>query len=172
MTATGGQPPRFFEPDRILRVLADHQVRFILVGGIAATVHGSPSVTYDVDVAPEQSPENLERLAAALTELGAVRYTEPEEDLAEPSADELLARVEQFASPIGYIDVLRELRAVGGYDQLMAAAELIDIAGVSVYVAALDDIIASKQAAHRPKDLAQLPALYALRDELRARPRP
>ena len=164
----GGQPPRFFEPDRILRVLADHRVRFILVGGIAATVHGSPAVTYDVDVAPEQSPENLERLAAALTELGAVRYTEPEEDLAAPSANEMVARVEQFASPIGYIDVLRELRAVGGYDKLMATAELVDIAGVAVYVAALDDIIASKQAANRPKDLAQLPALYALRDVLRA----
>lgn len=167
MSDTGGPPPRFFEPDRILRVLAAHDVRFILVGGIAATVHGSPSVTYDVDVAPEQSPENLTRLAAALTELGAVRYTEPDEDLAEPSANELSARIEQFASPIGYIDVLRELRAVGGYDELMATAELVDIAGVSVYVAALDDIIASKQAAHRPKDLAQLPALYALRDELR-----
>ncbi|HSK90492.1 MAG TPA: hypothetical protein VK875_04185 [Euzebyales bacterium] len=169
MTAAGGQPPpRFFEPDRILRVLTEHGVRFVLVGGIAATVHGSPSVTYDIDLAPEQSPDNLERLAAALTELGAVRYTEPEEDLAAPRADELSARVEQFASPIGYIDVLRELRAVGGYEQLLATAEQVDLAGVPVYVAALDDIIASKQAAHRPKDLAQLPALYALRDELGA----
>ncbi|MBW3603856.1 MAG: nucleotidyltransferase family protein [Actinobacteria bacterium] len=160
-------PARFFEPDRILKVLAEHGVRYVLVGGIAATLRGSPSMTYDIDVAPELSGDNLERLAAALRELGAVRYTEPEEDIAAPYAEEMSARVEQFASPIGYIDVLRELRAIGGYERLIEAAELIEVAGTSVYVAALDDIIASKEAAGRPKDLAQLPALYALRDELR-----
>ncbi len=161
-------PARFFEPDRILRVLAEHRVRYVLVGGIAATLRGSPSMTYDIDVAPELSADNLERLAAALRDLGAVRYTEPDEDIAQPSADDMSARVEQFASPIGYIDVLRELRAIGGYARLIRAAELIEVAGTSVYVAALDDIIASKEAAGRPKDLAQLPALYALRDELGA----
>lgn len=160
-------PARFFEPDRILKVLAEHGVRYVLVGGIAATLRGSPSMTYDIDVAPELSGDNLERLAAALRDLGAVRYTEPEEDIAAPHAEEMSARVEQFASPIGYIDVLRELRAIGGYERLIEAAELIEVAGTSVYVAALDDIIASKEAAGRPKDLAQLPALYALRDELR-----
>lgn len=159
-------PARFFEPDRILRTLAEHGVRYVLVGGIAATLRGSPSMTYDIDVAPDLSPDNLDRLTAALTELGAVRYTEPDEDIAAPRADEMTARVEQFASPIGYIDVLRELRAIGGYDQLINHADLIDVAGTAVYVAALDHIIASKEAAGRPKDLSQLPALYALRDEL------
>lgn len=161
-------PARFFEPDRILKVLAEHGVRYVLVGGIAATLRGSPSMTYDIDVAPELSGDNLERLAAALRDLGAVRYTEPDEDIAEPHANEMEARIEQFASPIGYIDVLRELRAIGGYERLIEAAELIEVAGTSVYVAALDDIITSKEAAGRPKDLAQLPALYALRDELRS----
>lgn len=159
-------PARFFEPDRILRTLADHGVRYVLVGGIAATLRGSPSMTYDIDVAPDLAPDNLDRLTAALRELGAVRYTEPDEDIAEPRSDELKARVEQFASPIGYIDVLRELRAIGGYDRLIGQADLIDVAGTGVYVAALDDIIVSKEAAGRPKDLSQLPALYALREEL------
>ncbi len=169
MNASSGDltPARFFEPDRILRVLAEHKVQYVLVGGIAATLRGSPSMTYDIDVAPEQSRDNLERLTNALSDLGAVRYTEPDEDVATPHPDELSARVEQFASPVGYIDVLRELRAIGGYDRLIQAAELIDVAGTEVHVAALDDIIASKEAAGRPKDLAQLPALYALRDELR-----
>lgn len=166
MTSGAAAPARFFEPHRILKVLADHDVRFVLVGGIAATLRGSPAMTFDIDVAPEQSRGNLERLAAALTELGAVRYTEPEEDVATPDADGFSARVEQFASPIGYIDVLRELRAIGGYDQLVAHADMIPVAGTDVHVAALDHIIASKEAAGRPKDLAQLPALYALREEL------
>ena len=64
-------PARFFEPDRILKVLAEHGVRYVLVGGIAATLRGSPSMTYDIDVAPELSSDNLERLAAALRDLGA-----------------------------------------------------------------------------------------------------
>lgn len=167
MSAVGGlTPARFFEPDRILRTLAEHGVRYVLVGGIAATLRGSPSMTYDIDVAPDLSPDNLDRLMAALRELGAVRYTEPDEDVAPPRTDEMTARVEQFASPIGYIDVLRELRAIGGYDRLIGHAELIEVAGTEVAVAALDDIIASKEAAGRPKDLSQLPALYALRDEL------
>jgi hypothetical protein len=142
VTGTVGlAPARFFEPDRILRTLDHFGVRYVLVGGIAATLRGSPSMTYDIDVAPELSADNLERMTA---------------------------RVEQFASPIGYIDVLRELRAIGGYDRLIGHADLIEVDGTAVYVAALDDIIASKEAAGRPKDLSQLPALYALRDELRA----
>jgi predicted nucleotidyltransferase len=163
-------PPRFFDPERILRVLDQHRVQYVLVGGLAATLRGSPTVTYDVDVAAEQSSTNLERLAAALDELGAVRYTDPEAPLAPPRADGFTERIEQFASPIGYIDVIREVRAIGGYDRLLAGAEAIDVAGVVVRVAALDDVIASKEAAGRSKDLAALPALYALRDELRRPP--
>ena len=60
-----------FRPDRILRVLEQHDVRFVLIGGLAATAHGSPQVTNDVDITPERSRENLHRLSAALKELGA-----------------------------------------------------------------------------------------------------
>lgn len=163
-------PPRFFDPEQILRVLNAHHVVYVLVGGLAATLRGSPTVTYDVDVTAEQSSANLRRLADALGELGAVRYTDPDAPVAQPRADELTERIEQFASPIGYIDVIREIRAVGGYERLDESAENIDVAGVTVRVAALDDIIASKEAAGRRKDHAALPALYALRDELRQLP--
>jgi len=162
-------PPRFFDPERILAALDAHDVRYVLVGGIAATLHGSPAVTYDVDVAAEQTADNLARLAAALTELGAVRYTDREAPLGEPAASRFVEDVEQFASPVGYIDVLRWIPAAGGYDQLAGRAEPVEVGGVRVLVAALDDIIASKEAAARPKDLAQLPVLYTLRDELRRR---
>lgn len=160
-------PPRFFDPERIVQVLDAHGVRYVLVGGLAATLHGSPAVTYDVDVAAQQTVANLERLAGALVELGAVRYTDREGPLDQPAPSRFLEDVEQFASPIGYIDVLHWIPAAGGYDQLADRAEPIDVGGVRVLVAALDDVIASKQAADRDKDRAQLPALYALRDELR-----
>jgi len=159
-------PPKFFDPEQILRVLEAHAVRYVLVGGLAATLHGSPAVTYDVDLAAEQTDTNLMRLAQALNELGAVRYTDREGPLGEPAAGRFIEDVEQFASPLGYIDVLRWIPIAGGYEQLVGRAEPIEVGGVRVLVAALADVIASKEAADRPKDRAQLPALHALRDEL------
>ena len=128
-------PPERFDPARILRTFDRHAVRYVLVGGLAAALHGSPSVTFDIDLTPEQSRENLERLAAALTELDAVRYTDPDKPMQPPTVDDFAFMVESFASPVGYIDVFRETQAVGGFDQLNDRAE------------------------------AQLPLLYALREE-------
>jgi len=137
----------------------------VLIGGLAATLQGSAVATFDLDLAPEQSRENYRRLAAALTEVGAVRTTDPDAPMTTPSADDFVYLVESFVSPIGYVDVFREAQAVGGFDQLTRRANHIDVAGVEILVADLADIIASKEAADRPKDRAQLPLLYALRDE-------
>jgi hypothetical protein len=162
-------PPERFDPTRILETLDRHGVRYVLIGGLAATLHGSPSVTYDLDLAPEQTRDNLERLAAALTELRALRYTDPGKPHTTPTADDFEYPIEFFASPIGYLDVFREAQAVGGYERLTVRAERMKVAGVDILVAALDDIIASKEAANRPKDAAQLPLLYTLRQELGGR---
>jgi hypothetical protein len=88
--------------------------------------------------------------------------------MATPTAGDFTYLIESFASPVGYIDVFREAQAVGGYERLAARAEPVEVAGVEILVADLDDVIASKEAAGRPKDAAQLPLLYALRDELAA----
>lgn len=60
-----------FDPERLLHVLAEHEVSFVLIGGLAAVAHGSPLPTTDVDIAPDRTEENLDRLASALSELGA-----------------------------------------------------------------------------------------------------
>ncbi len=158
-------PPERFDPARILGILDRHRVRYVLIGGLAATLHGFPTATFDIDLAPEQSRENIERLAAALTELDAVRYTDPDKPMKPPTVDDFAYMVESFASPVGYIDVFREAQAVGGFDQLNDRAEEVEVAGLRIFIADLDDIIASKEAADRPKDRAQLPLLYALREE-------
>jgi len=69
--------PRF-DPERMLSALADGEVRFILIGGMAAVLHGDVGVTVDIDVVPARSDENLERLAEALRGLGARIRTEGE----------------------------------------------------------------------------------------------
>ncbi|MDX1619854.1 MAG: hypothetical protein R3320_02610, partial [Nitriliruptorales bacterium] len=63
--------PGPFDPTEIIRILDQHDVRYVLVGGVAARLHGSPSLTEDIDLTPDRSTDNLRRLAAALEELGA-----------------------------------------------------------------------------------------------------
>jgi len=60
-----------FDPEAMLRILTDHGVQYVLIGGLAATLHGSPLRTGDVDICPSRSPENLTRLAAALRAMDA-----------------------------------------------------------------------------------------------------
>src|SRR5436305_3941149 len=64
-----------FQPTEILRVLADHRVRYVLIGGLAAVARGSPQATFDVDVTPLRTTENLERLSTALSALEARVWT-------------------------------------------------------------------------------------------------
>ncbi|MBW2235331.1 MAG: helix-turn-helix transcriptional regulator, partial [Deltaproteobacteria bacterium] len=69
---------RDFDPEAMLSALANRGVRFVLIGGMAAVLHGDVGVTVDIDVVPERSDENLERLARALRDLGARIRTEGE----------------------------------------------------------------------------------------------
>src|SRR5438105_1328571 len=70
------EPP--FRPDEILRILIERGVEFVVIGGLAATLHGSELVTFDVDITAERSEENLARLSDALRELDARIWTQPE----------------------------------------------------------------------------------------------
>jgi len=60
-----------FDPRPILGVLVRHQVRFVVIGGVAASLQGSTTITNDFDICYSRDPDNLERLAAALAEVGA-----------------------------------------------------------------------------------------------------
>jgi len=160
-----------FDPLRILAVLARHEVRYVLIGGTAGRLHGSPLLTEDVDLVPALDPGNLAALAAALRELGARLAAEGVEGGLPIPLDE-----NTFASPLmgfetaaGAIDVAREAVGRGGFEELRARAVLFEIAGVRVLVAALDDIIGSKEAADRAKDRADLEVLRELRVELERR---
>jgi hypothetical protein len=155
--------------ERMVRVLAEHAVTYIVIGGLAATLHGSPMVTFDVDIAPESSEDNLDRLAGALRALQArVRVSGLEYPVDVPldartfrSMSTLTAR-----TAVGDLDiVLRPDGFPAGYVALAPTAEERTLFGVRVQVAALRDVIASKRAAGRPKDWWQLPELEALLEE-------
>jgi len=158
-----------FDPARMIATLARHHVDFVLIGGLAGALHGSPAATNDADICPARTSENLARLAAALVELDArIRVdSEPGGVPFDRSAEFLdVMEILNTTTSAGDLDIAYMPAGTGGYDELAERAVEFDIGEVLVRVAALDDIIHSKRTANRPKDLATLPLLEALRDEL------
>lgn len=161
--------PRF-EPEQILAVLTRHGVRFVLIGGVAASLHGSEQVTRDIDIVHENTASNLDRLVAALTELGALRISIPGERT-EPRADDFVLRIEQFVCPIGNIDVIVDARSIGGYNDIIGQSESIELTvGLQIQIADIDQIILSKAGSGRDKDPNHIRSLERIK-ELRAEQR-
>ena len=158
------EPPPLDAP-AIFAILDVHQVEYVVVGGYAAQVHGSTRVTTDVDVTPERSTANLDRLAAALRDLGGgIRVNDLEEGLPFDTSAEALAGMKtlNLRTPFGDVDLTFEPDGTEGYADLARAAEPHTIGSVRVLVAALADVIRSKTAAGRQKDLLALPELHDL----------
>ena len=153
--------PRALETLRALRA-ADAQ--FVVIGGLAGALRGSPTPTTDVDFCPDQAPGNIERVIAGLAALHAVeRDTKEPPPLAGLRADGAFLRCETDHGPV---DVLVRPRGTLGYPDLAPGADRIDLDGVIVDVAALDDLIWMRRASARQKDLAELEVLLALREEI------
>jgi hypothetical protein len=155
-----------FDPLGSLHVLSDRGVRYVVIGGIASATHGSPSVTQDLDVCYERSPENLERLAQALGSIHA-RLRGADDDVPfSPDAKTLAAGDHfTFITDLGDLDCLGIPAGTLGYDDLVKNAVDVDLDGLVVAVASIDDLIRMKRAAGRPRDLAELEILGALREE-------
>ena len=161
---------------RITDALARHEVEYLLVGGIAARAYGAQRPTFDVDCVPEPSRENLDRLAAAMRDLHARLRVEGLTDeeaalLPVQVTGSTLARMElsTWRTDGGDLDVLADVPDRRGrhlsYPELVGRASKLNLDGIVVGVAALDDVIASKEWADRPKDRDALPELRALVDE-------
>jgi hypothetical protein len=164
-----------FDPDRILRVLDRHRVDYVLVGGVAARVHGAQRATADIDCVPATTHENFGRLAAALVELGARLRVGGMTDEEARQLPLLLdaATLSAFGSSTwttdaGPLDLLVELRDPAGgrhpYVDLASRATAVSVGELMIKVASLEDIVASKRFAARPKDLEALPELQELLD--------
>jgi len=153
--------------DEILRSLLDAGVQFVLIGGLAAQVHGSPSLTGDVDVCFAIDRDNLDRLASALMGLAAFRRELPEGVAAPLDARALRAGdVFTLTTRFGDLDLLAHPEPGLDYEALVAGSLAAEILGVPVRVAGLDDLMAMKRAAGRPKDRIELEILGALREEI------
>jgi hypothetical protein len=156
-----------FQPEAVIRLLGRHRVRAVLIGGLAAITHGAPLVTQDVDICYARDDDNLDRLAAALTE---VRPELRGADAGIPfRLDARTLRAGDsftLTTEVGWLDLISTPSGTSGFEDLARTADVFTLFGHRVLVASVEDLIRMKRAAGRPKDLLAVEELGALRDEL------
>jgi len=147
---------------QILRSLKDHDVRFIVVGGVAAVLNGAPVNTFDIDIVPDRETANLERLLEVLDALDAIYRIQPHRRF-KPSMSHLLSAGHQnLITNCGNLDVLGTLGSGLTYDDLLPHTIEVAVAtDLRVQVLGLAKIIELKEELRRDKDLATLPTLRA-----------
>ncbi len=151
----------------IIRDLLDERVDFIIIGGVAGQLLGSPIVTFDLDVCYSRDRANLGRLVRVLTNIGARMRGAPTELPFRLDAQTLWNGDSfTFDTAHGPFDILGTPSGTSGYDDLAAGAVAVQLDDRRVLIASLDDLIRMKRAAGRPKDLLAIEELGALREEL------
>lgn len=156
--------PDEFRPRGLLEHLTGHGVDYVVIGGIAAVLHGSERNTFDLDVCPDQDPANLDRLGAALIAIEA-RLRDIVEDVPFVPDGRSLAGVEilTLSTSLGPLDVLTRPHGSPPYSALRRRATQLDIgAAAPVLVASIDDLIAMKRGTDRRKDRDDVERLEAL----------
>ena len=155
--------PRF-ELAAMLRRLDAAGVEFVVIGGIAAIAHGSPQITQDLDIVVATSDANLERLGRALQDMNATLRGVAEDVPFVPDARAFRhIRVLTLDTDEGRLDMMVQPDGSKGYDQLLAGSIEAIVGGTAVRVAGLDDLIAMKKAAGRPKDRIYVEELEAIK---------
>jgi hypothetical protein len=152
----------------LLKRLNDHQVKYVLVGGMACVIHGSQVVTQDVDICAPLTMENLSRLLAALAgEHPRFRTTRDLRPL--PDEPEELKGFKNLylLTDLGQLDILSEIAGVGDHSQVERHTIQIDLEGTQCRVLDLDTLITAKKAMNSPKDRQAVMELEAIRECLR-----
>ena len=153
----------------LFRALTEHGVDYLVIGGVAAQVHGRRRTTKDLDVTPAPNPENFKQLAAALVALDA-HPVELGSSAPSPTAKQLSVApvVPPLSTRHGELHILNEVPGAAAYDGMRTRALSTDLDGIVVQIVGVDDLIRMKQATGRPSDLEDIEALTTvLRREAR-----
>jgi hypothetical protein len=158
-----------FQPAEIIAALERHAVQYVVIGGLAATLHGSPVMTTDAYICPARAGDNLERLARALVELRARIRTPGVPEGLVFACDATFLSALNLTTRFGDLDLSFVPSGTSGFADLRQHAVTMSLMGCPVAVASLADVIRSKEAANRPKDQIVLPALRLLLERLKTR---
>jgi hypothetical protein len=151
----------------IIEILQRFGVRFVIIGGTAASVQGSTIVTWGFDVCYARDDENLERLAVALREMQASLRGSPPGLPFQLDARTLKAGDSfTFTTRFGDFDILGTPSGSQGFEQIMANAEELNLGGTPVWVASVSDLLRMKKAAGRKMDAPYIEQLGALLEEI------
>lgn len=158
-----------FDPLRLLLELNQAGVRYVVIGAAAGRILGSPSMTSDLDVCYARDQTNLAAMATMLQRVGArLRGADPGLPFRLDAKTIGNGDSFTFETDFGDLDILGIPAGTSGYDDLIKNAILVDLDGLEVRIASIDDLIRMKRAAGRPKDLVEVEILGALREELDA----
>lgn len=147
--------------ESILVALADAQVEFVLIGGMAAVAQGVPYTTHDVNIVHRRSDENVARLVAFLTAHDAVYRAQAGRRIVPTAAHLVGPGTALTQTNLGQLDLLGALADGRGYEALLAHTIALELETRVIRVLALDEIVAIKRLSTHPKDRAQLPVLEA-----------
>jgi predicted nucleotidyltransferase len=149
--------------DELLRRLAEAEVRFVLIGGLALGARGVVRGTKDVDIVIDREPDNMKRVAEVAVAAGGLVQRGGALLGSAPSIAAEIASGEQVAieTDLGRLDIVQGLDGVPGYSELRARTSEAEVLGVKVAVCSREDLEAMKRAAGRPRDLVDLEDLEA-----------
>ncbi len=139
----------------LIRRLSDAEIDFILIGGVAATVHGSARLTRDVDVVYRRHPENIRKICGLPLVLDSPTMT----------AGLNFA----LTTDDGDLDLLGEMTGGGTYEQLLPHSVDVEVFGRTCHCLGLDQLIAAKRAAGRPRDIEAIAELEIIRDRTKSK---
>ena len=154
--------------ERQIKLVSEFQIKCVLVGGVAATVHGSSIPTQDLDICYSRDSTNLTTVVKALRSVNATLRGAPK-DVPFILDEETLRRGLNFTfdTDVGKLDLLGEVRGVGIYADCLDSADEAEIFGDRHHVLSLEKLIDAKRAAGRSKDLLALPELEAILEHRR-----
>jgi predicted nucleotidyltransferase len=152
----------------LLKRLSEHEVEFVIVGGVAGVLHGSSLVTRDLDICAPLNRENLARILMALSGLAPrFRMTPDRRPVSTNPEDYVGFRNLYLLTDWGQLDILSEIMGLGDHENVARNAITVDLGGVSCRVLGLDALILAKKSLNRPRDRHAVIELEAIRERLR-----
>ena len=150
----------------LISTLSRANVEFIVVGGVAATGHGSARLTRDLDVVYRRTPGNIARLVSGLARLDPYLRGAPP-GLPFSWSEESIKKGLNFTliTNLGALDLLGEITGGGTYENILPHSLKLQLHGTECFCLGLDSLIKVKRAAGRPKDFEAIAELEAIREE-------